>query len=228
AVGPQRQSALPAAVSAPSTTSRRPAFLVAVLAFEFQQPPGDERAMAKKPPSVSSVELTQAYDELGAWSPPLNFQRKVDALNARVKNCEYFAAGRFKSLREAWVLAEFARLINADSVRLNLVERSPADGYVKISGDCREVQITEADREERRRGDEYNPERGDYERCRSVPVNDAGDVAKVVCRAIENKMKKYPSLQILVVNQNLGVHGRPEEEMKLQSMIAAMKKKYAA
>jgi hypothetical protein len=203
----------------------------AVLAFEFQRQPG-QNAMAKKPkleleppPSVSSDELTQAYNELAVWSPPLDFQGKVDALSVRVKSCEYFPAGRFKCLREAWVLAEFARLINADRVRLNLVENSPADGYVKISGDCREeVEITEADREERRRGDEYNPQRSDYKRRTSVPVNDAEYVAKAVARAIENRMKKCP--QILVVNQNLGVHGRPKEEMKLQSMIGAVKRKY--
>jgi hypothetical protein len=183
--------------------------------------------MAKKPKlEPEPDQLTQAYSELGAWSSPLDFQRKVDALNAQVKNCEYFSSGRFKSLREAWILAEFARLINADSVRLGLVENSLADGYVRISGDCREVQITEADRPGRKRGDEYKAG-SDCKGRTCEPINDAEDVAKALCRAIENKTK-YPSRPTLVVLQNLGVHGRPGQEVKLQSMIVAMKGKYAS
>jgi hypothetical protein len=46
-------------------------------------------------------------------------------------------------------------------------------------------------------------------------------------RTIENK-KRYGSRPILVVNLNLGVHGRHEQEMTLQSMIAAIKDKYAS
>jgi hypothetical protein len=100
--------------------------------------------------------LQQGYDELGAWLSAPDFKSKVDALCGKVGNHSYFTRP-YKSLREAWVLAEFAPLINAESERLNPVENSDADGYVKISGECRSVQIVWADRDDREICAEYKP-----------------------------------------------------------------------
>ena len=176
--------------------------------------------------------LQQTYIELGAWSSPLDFKRRVDSV--KVKSCDYWTSRRFNSLREAWVLAEFALLIKADRVRLNLTENSPADGYVKISGDCREVQITEALKPGREIGNEYKsgPK---YRVLTCEEINDADDVAEALTGAIEKKIKRYGSIRsqhasrpMLVVSLELGVHGRQEEELRLQSQIAVLKERYAA
>src|SRR6267142_1811401 len=119
--------------------------------------------------------LQQAYTDLEAWSSSPDFRRKVDALNAKVGNHFYFTRP-FKSLREAWVLAEFARLINAENVRLNTMQDSEADGYIKISGKCHEVQITGADRPGRKICEEYKPG-PDYKLLTCKPINDADGVA---------------------------------------------------
>jgi hypothetical protein len=171
-------------------------------------------------------DLQQAYDELGVWLSALEFKRKVDALSAQVSSHSYFTRP-YKSLREAWVLAAFARLINADSVRLNTVQDSDADGYVKISGTCRNVQIIWGDRDDRKIDDEYKPDPG-YKVLTCERINDADDVAKALATAIEKKVKKrYASRPMLVVDLNLGVHGREDEQLKLRSRIATLKGQYA-
>jgi hypothetical protein len=177
-------------------------------------------------------ELQQAYTELESWSSPPDFQRQVDALNAKVGNHFYFTRP-FKSLREAWVLAEFARLISAENVRLNTVQDSEADGYIKISGECHKVQITGADKPGRKICDEYKPG-PNHKVLTSEPIKDADDVANALASAIERKVKRYGSVSsehaarpMLVIDLNFGVHGRPDEETKLRSRIAALKDKYA-
>jgi len=170
--------------------------------------------------------LQQAYNGLGAWSSPHDFRCRVNALNDQVNNHSYFTKP-FKSLREAWVLAEFARLISAESVRLDLVENSDADGYVKISSECHSVQITGADREGREICAEYKPGPS-YRVVTHEAINDVDDVAKALATAIETKIeKRYSTRPMLVVDLNLGVHGPEDEELKLRSRIVALKEQHA-
>jgi hypothetical protein len=174
----------------------------------------------------SDDELQKIRAELENWLPPNEFANKVEALDLRVASCERFSSHNFKFLRDdAWVLAQFARLINADGVRLvrQETEHFP-DGYVKVSGQCWQIEITEADRPERKRGKEYKPDAPTFTH---EQINSAESVAQVLCNAIEKKTEQnYAPQPTLVVNLNIGVHGNQTEEEKLKSLVAAIKERY--
>jgi hypothetical protein len=179
------------------------------------------------PTSLTRDELKQARADLEGWLSPKDFGNRVEMLDRRVTSPEHLTSTGLKFLRDdAWILAEFVRLVNVDSVRLaGEAERFP-DGYVKVSGNCLKIEITEADRPGRRRGDEYKP---DAPRVTCEPTNNAETVATALEQAIKNKAKKnYASPPTLVVNLNLGVHGNREQETKLESLIAAVKKQYTS
>jgi hypothetical protein len=179
------------------------------------------------PNPLTSDELKQARADLEVWLSPKDFGNKVEMLDQRVTSREHFVSTELKFLRDdAWVLAEFARLINAESVRLATeTERFP-DGYVKVSGNCLKIEITEADRPGRRRGDEYKP---GALRVTSELINSAETVATALEKAIERKVEKnYALPPTLIINLNLGVHGGRQEETKLESLIAAIKKRYTS
>jgi hypothetical protein len=191
--------------------------------------PGEREEKMTPPTSLTRDELKQARADLEGWLSPKDFGNKVEMLDRRITSSEHFISTELKFLRDdAWVLAEFARLINADSVRLaRETERFP-DGHVKVSGNCLKIEITEADRKGRRRGDEYKP---DAPRVTCDPINNAETVATALEQAIKNKVEKNyapPPPPTLVVNLNLGVHGNREQETKLESLIAAVKKRYTS
>jgi hypothetical protein len=113
--------------------------------------------------------------------------------------------------------------MSANCVRL-ASEETGHDGYVKVSGKCLEIQITEADRPGRKRGKEYRP---DAPTVTSEQINNAEHIARVLRGAIQKKVEKhYRPSPTLVVNLNIGVHGNQAEEAKLASLIAAIKERY--
>jgi hypothetical protein len=91
-------------------------------------------------------------------------------------------------LRDAMILAEFARQLDgARRVRLATEADTFPDGFVEIAAGTLNVEVTEVDKEKRRRGDEYKAgvaagesdddweERakkipGELERCASRPI----------------------------------------------------------
>jgi hypothetical protein len=179
--------------------------------------------------SPNDEELRKVRAELEDWLPPHEFARKVEALDRRIKSCERFNSAKFKFLRDdAWVLlAQFARLMKADSVRLvrRQTEGDADDGYVKISRQCLKIQITEADRPSRERGKEYRPNASTFT---DEQINNAEYVARALRGPIQKKIEKHyaPPPPTLVVNLNLGVHGSQEQETKLASLIAEIKEQY--
>jgi hypothetical protein len=173
-------------------------------------------------------ELRKIRAELEQWLPPEEFANKVDALDRRITSCKRFSSKDFKFLRDdAWVLAQFARLIKAESVRLVRQETEAfPDGCVKVSGDCLQIEITEADKPGRQRGKEYKLNVPTFT-CEQI--DSAEFVAQVLCDAIEKKIEQnYAPPPTLVVNLNIGVHGNQAEEAKLASLIAAIKERYKA
>jgi hypothetical protein len=175
--------------------------------------------------SPHDEELRKVRAELEDWLPPHEFARKVETLD-RFTNDERFNSAKLKFLRDdAWVLAQFARLMKADSVRLvrRQTEGDADDGYVKIAGQCLKIQITEADRESRKRGKEYRP---NAPTISDEHVNDAEYLARVLTRAIQKKTRYAPPPPTLVVNLNLGLHGNQEQETKLAPLIANIKERY--
>jgi hypothetical protein len=166
---------------------------------------------------------------LETWQSPSHFEGRVAGLDEQIKSSELFRANELKFMRDdAWILARFAVLVRAESVRLGTEKEEAAgdDGFVKVSGDCLQIQIIEADREDRKRGDEYNPGA-----CKLTceQTNDAEYVAAALKRAIDKKIDKHQTPPpTLVVNVNLGVHGNKEQEAKLKLLIAALKERFSS
>jgi hypothetical protein len=176
---------------------------------------------------LTQDELRKIRAELEEWLPPSDFTKKVEALDQQIFSDKRFSSQDFKFLRDdACVLAQFAQLIGAGRVRLvsQETERFP-DGYVKVSGQCLAVEITEADRPDRKRGNEY---KRDAPTLTYEQINDAEQVARVLDRALQRKVEQNYALPgpTLVVNLNLGVHGNQKQEEKLASLVAVIKDRY--
>lgn len=115
-------------------------------------------------------------------------------------------------LRDAILLAEFAlKLSGAISVRLAAESHQFPDGYVTVQGTkTLKVEVTEADHEDRRRGDEYK----DAGKAKERPTDDSEGVnviAKELERVIQKKARKrYNPKPTLVVWLNLDHLSRNE------------------
>src|SRR4051794_10604615 len=145
--------------------------------------------------------------DLEVCCSPREFERKVQLLEQKIESSQRFRSTELKFLRDdAWILAQFAVLKNAEKVRLaKKTERFP-DGFVKVNGQLLNVEVTEADKPGRKRGDEYKTAAA---AITIESINDADDVARALENAIEKKVRKNyaPPAPTLVVNLNLGVHG---------------------
>lgn len=181
--------------------------------------------MTTKQISATSDDLQEARADLAVWCSPNEFASKIQALERQTSNYERFISPKVKFIRDAWVLAEFAIRQSADRVRLaKETERFP-DGFVEVRGEILNVEITEADRSGRKRGDEYKP---NALRVTCESINTAEDVAKALDDAIIKKLAKNyaPPPPTLVVNLNIGVHGNREEEEKVEARVAKIKNRH--
>jgi hypothetical protein len=129
----------------------------------------------------------------------------VGALAAKFSLEDRFNSPRLAFLRDAILLAEFAlKLDGAKSVRLAAwADRFP-DGYVTTKDNkTLKVEVTEADHEDRRRGDEHKAGGKAKER----PSDESGGVnviSKELERVIQKKARKrYKPKPTLVVWLNL-------------------------
>jgi hypothetical protein len=109
------------------------------------------------PFSLSDDELRMEREKLEMWCTPQEFHNTVDALAANFSLEDRFNSPRLAFLRDAILLAEFAlKLGGAKSVRLATQFDQFPDGYVTTQDNkTLKVEVTEADHEDRRRGDEY-------------------------------------------------------------------------
>jgi hypothetical protein len=137
-------------------------------------------------PSVSDDELQIERKRLEAWCTPQEFHNKVDALAAKFSLEDRFNSPRLAFLRDAILLAEFALKHGAISVRLADASDQFPDGYVTVPGTkTLKVEVTEADHEDRRRGDEYK----DGGKAKARPTDDSEGV-NVIEKELERVIQK--------------------------------------
>jgi hypothetical protein len=135
------------------------------------------------------------------WWKAQELLDRADAIRTATSEDEFFCDSRYKKAREAMVSATFARWRpwNRDwLVRLvPEVERFP-DAELKSGDDVRSFEIVEADKEGRRRCEEYRKARGELESFDSG--EEAGDALESIVRVVAQKArKKYnPKPNLLV------------------------------
>jgi Ribosomal protein L7/L12 dimerisation domain len=106
--------------------------------------------------SLSDEELKRARAGLEAGCAPNDFFEKVGALAKKTTPKEWFNEPRLQFLRDAMILGEFAKQLDgAIRVRLTAHADTFPDGFVETSAGTLNIEVTEVDKVERRRGDEY-------------------------------------------------------------------------
>jgi hypothetical protein len=112
-------------------------------------------------PALQDNELRAAHLTLTIPRPPLDFQAVVKALHRRTTSKVLFNNPRQKFLLDAWTLAEFAiRLKSADQAWLSGPDDQWPDGYVRVGGATKNVEVTIADMPGRKMGEEYRTDGG--------------------------------------------------------------------
>lgn len=182
--------------------------------------------VAKAAPAnpLTDDELRNEREKLGIWCTPQVFHDKVDALAGKFSLEDRFNSPRLAFLRDAILLSEFALKSGALSLRLAAVSEQFPDGYVTIQGNkTLKVEVTEADHEDRRRGDEYKDGGNAKERSDSEGVN---VIAKELERVIQKKARKrYNPKPTLVVWLNLDK--QEFDESDVVAVLEATRSKYA-
>jgi ribosomal L7/L12-like protein len=179
------------------------------------------------PASLSAEELKSARADLALWCTPEQFFKKVDVLAGKETLEERFNAPRLGFLRDASILAVFAKELKGVSrVRLAAAADSFPDGFVETSDGTLNIEATEADMETRRRGAEYEA---------GTPRGESGEEwerqAKVIPveldRVIRQKVdKNYDPPPTLVVYLNLDGHGTHKAEV--ENIVEDVKRKYGS
>jgi hypothetical protein len=169
--------------------------------------------------SVSDDELRIEREKLEVWCTPQEFHDKVDALAGKFSLEERFNSPRLSFLHDAILMAEFAlKLDGAKSVRLATKFDQFPDGFVTTKDNkSLKVEVTEADHEDRRRGDEYK----DGGKAKDRPSDDSEGVnviSKELERVIQKKARKrYNPKPTLVVYLNLD-----KQEIEESDVVAAL------
>jgi hypothetical protein len=139
------------------------------------------------PFSLSDDELRIEREKLEIWCTPQEFHNTVDALAAKFSLEDRFNSPRLAFLRDAILLAEFAlKLAGAKSVRLATMFDQFPDGFVTTQDNkTLKVEVTEADHEDRRRGDEYKAGGKAKER-----PSDESEGVNVISKELERVFKR--------------------------------------
>jgi hypothetical protein len=95
-------------------------------------------------PLPTDGELQAGQGKLTIWQPPKQFRDTTEGLCSRCRSSEYFNRPQLKFLHDAYVLAEFVRLQPVESVRLASRSDQWPDGFVKLQGRVRNIEITSA------------------------------------------------------------------------------------
>lgn len=177
--------------------------------------------------AISDAELQTEREKLEEWCTPQEFHDRVDALAAKFSLEERFNLPRLAFLRDAILLTEFSLKIGAKSVRLATVSEQFPDGFVTTQDNkTLKVEVTEADHEDRRRGDEYK----DGGKAKERPSDDSEGInviSKEVERVIQSKAKKrYKPRPTLVVWLNLDKEEIREDDVV--SLLANLRSQHAA
>jgi hypothetical protein len=170
--------------------------------------------------ALSAEELMRARADLETWCAPQDFFQKIKTLDEKIISEELFTAPHLGFVLDAIVLADFAvRLKGARRVRLATQDERHPDGFVETSESTLGIEVTEVDREARRRGDEYKagvPAResvDDWEdRANAIPA----ELDRVILKKVN---KHYHPAPTLVVYLNLNDYGI--RQMQTEAAIEA-------
>jgi hypothetical protein len=175
------------------------------------------------PPPTES-ELDTARRLLGRWQSPEDFSNTTLAMCKRCRSADYFNRPRLKFLHDAYVLAKFARLREADSVHLG-ADQWP-DGFIKLQGKTHNIEVTST-HGGRKLGQEYRHVRGPTLDPVENWIERADSIPKYLDEAITGKSQKnYASPCWLVVYLNISEYGI--KQIETEQVIAATKARYAA
>lgn len=179
-------------------------------------------------PPLSDSELDAGQRLLIKWQSPQNFSDTTNALCSRCKSAAYFNQPQLKYLHDAYVLAKFARLQKAESVRLAAPSDQWPDGFMKFDGQIHNIEVTST-HGGRKLGEEYRNVTGSTLSMDPVEnwVERANSIPKYLDEAIGHKAnKKYASPCWLVVYLNISEYGIRQKET--EKTIAETKDRYAS
>jgi hypothetical protein len=176
---------------------------------------------------LSENELTKAKDDLEQCRSSADFRKTVLGLCSRCGSSQFFNSPHCSFLRDAFVVAEFARHKNADRVRLARSSDQWPDGFVTIGGKDENVEVTIALMPGRRMGDEYRFDA----KCELDPVHNRVKRAAAIPGALDDAIapkiaKHYPIGTCLVVYLNIDDYGI--RQLETEVAIAAVKQRHAA
>jgi hypothetical protein len=177
---------------------------------------------------LSADPLRIERGKLESWSTPEEFRSRVDALAAKFSLEDRFNSPHLSFLHDAILLCEFAlKLGGTKSVRLAIeFDRFP-DGFLTTKDNkTLNVEVTEADHEDRHRGDEYKG----GGKAKQRPTDDSEGVnviSKELERVIQKKARKrYKPKPTLVVWLNLDKQEINEEDVV--SVLGSTRAQHAA
>jgi hypothetical protein len=179
-------------------------------------------------PPLSDRELDDGQRLLIEWQPPQNFSDTTSALCSRCKSAAYFNQPQLKYLRDAYVLAKFVRLQNAESVCLAAPSDQWPDGFMKFHGQIHNIEVTST-HGGRKLGEEYRNVTGSTLSMDPVEnwIERADSIPKYLDEAIGRKAKKkYASPCWLVVYLNISEYNIRQKET--EKAIAETKDRYAS
>jgi hypothetical protein len=143
--------------------------------------------------------------ELREWMPSIVFRDRIDELLLSIPQRTFFRQPGLTFLRDGWIASRVADALSSDSVRLVRDERP--DFEIRSKGKIEQFEATEADMDDRRRGDEpddpcLQPDPVENWRKRFEAIPAALD--RVIAKKIH---KGYQPDVNLVIYVNLGSYG---------------------
>jgi hypothetical protein len=184
----------------------------------------DDDDEPRGPPLTDNV-LDAGQLLLIRWQSPQAFSKTTLAMCRRCPSRDYFNRPRLKFLHDAYVLAKFAILIEAENVRLAAPSDQWPDGFVRLQDQIYNIEVTST-HGGRKLGQEYrnvmkptlDPVENWIKRADSIP--------EYPDEAIGSKSKKnYASPCWLVVYLNISEYDIRQSET--EQMIAATKARYS-
>jgi hypothetical protein len=123
---------------------------------------------------------------LEVWCSPQTFFKKMEDLAKTITTEELFNAPQLGFVLETMILAEFAiKLEGAQKVRLATGGEKYPDGFVETPTGNLGIEVTEVDREARRRGDEYKSGAAPRD-----SADDSEEKAKVISTELERNHRR--------------------------------------
>jgi hypothetical protein len=193
-------------------------------ACETEQPPIDEDEEPVGPP-LTDAELDAGLRVLVEWQSSQDFSTATQALCRRCQSSDYFNRPKLKFLHDAYVIAEFANLLDTHGVRLADPSDQWPDGFVRLQDRIYNIEVTST-HGGRRLGEEYRTVSGPTLDPIENWIARADSIPKWLDEAIGDKSKKnYGSPCWLVVYLNISEYG--VRQIETEQVIAATKARYS-